>query len=69
MKAGDILDVRWQGVNAPKIKAPGKRPDVLFPGYKIHPPRRATRTGHWHDESINHGQVGLAEDGRFAATR
>ena len=37
-------------------------PDVLWPNYKARGPYAATRTGHWHDESRDHGQVGLLED-------
>jgi len=69
MQAGDVVNVRWQGVAAGNTGNSVTRPEVVYPGYKNHPPRVATRTGHWHDESINHGQAGLTEDGLFPATR
>lgn len=44
-------------------------PEMVYPGYKVRSPLRAHATGHWHDERRGHGQIGLAEDGQYPATR
>jgi hypothetical protein len=69
MRAGEAVTVRWQGVEVVPLVEPDVRPEVLYPGYKVQPPLVATRRGHWHDESTHHGQIGLAADGSFPATR
>jgi hypothetical protein len=69
MKEGETLSISWEGVSLTTSEESDKRPEMIYPGYKLRPPGVATRTGHWHDESVGHGQVGLAEDGLFPATR
>ncbi len=67
---GDTVEVCWDGVSTgSESVGQSPRPEVIYPGYKIRPPQPCWRTGHWHDERKGHGQVGLAEDGLFAATR
>ncbi|MCX5662719.1 MAG: hypothetical protein NTW19_23815 [Planctomycetota bacterium] len=74
MEAGQVAGVRWEGAKAPPEpseppKETGPRPNVMYPAYKLAPPHACHPTGHWHDERKGHGQVGLAEDGLFPATR
>ncbi|MBI4026023.1 MAG: hypothetical protein HY360_13640 [Verrucomicrobia bacterium] len=69
MKAGETIFISWEGVSPAASEEGDQRPEMIYPGYKSRPPGVATRTGHWHDESVGHGQVGLAEDGLFPATR
>lgn len=69
MKRGELVEISWQGVQATRAGSKQPRPEVVYPGYKVRPPRAAHPTGHWHDERKGHGQIGLAADGLFAATR
>lgn len=66
---GDVASFTWEGVEDASIPVESTRPDVVYPGYKVRPPHIAQATGHWHDERKGHGQIGLAEDGLFPATR
>ena len=69
MRSGEVIEVAWEGVEPCERGRVESRPAVTYPGYKIRPPQTVHPTGHWHDERNGHGQVGLAEDGLFPATR
>jgi len=69
MKKDETVAILWDGVPAKNDDVNERRPDVVWPGYKIRPPWKAKETGHWHDERNGNGQVGLAEDGLFPANR
>ena len=60
--------LRWDGVDD-ELPTPLPVPEVVWPEFRCRGPLAAYRSGHWHDERINHGQIGLAEDGLFPATR
>jgi len=68
-RKGESMELVWPP--APMEKAPDAtpRPEIVYPGCKIRPAQACHPTGHWHDERNGHGQVGLAEDGLFPATR
>jgi hypothetical protein len=68
LTAGDSVELTWEGV-VTELPAASEQPDVIWPEYKIRGPFAAYRSGHWHDERKNHGQVGLAADGLFPSTR
>lgn len=68
MESGQVAHAWWEGAAMP-AKDEQPRPTVLYPGFKLAPPHACHPTGHWHDERKGHGQVGLAEDGLFPATR
>lgn len=68
LAAGESVELTWEGVST-ELPAPSAQPDVIWPEYKIRGPFAAYRSGHWHDERKNHGQVGLETDGLFPATR
>ena len=67
LKSGESVSFGVAMDDAP-LTAPAL-PEVLYPGYKIRPLPVVLPTGHWHDERKGHGQIGLAEDGLFPATR
>lgn len=69
LKAGASVNITWEGVIVPQQMNEADRPEMIYPGYKLRPLGAATRSGHWHDESTGHGQVGLEPDGTFPATR
>ena len=71
MKAGDVVELEWfvRMSETNTNHALESRPELVYPGFKIRPPQAAHPTGHWHDERKGHGQVGLAKDGLFPATR
>ncbi len=68
LAAGEGVELTWKGVDT-ELPAASEQPDVIWPEYKIRGPFAAYRSGHWHDERKNHGQVGLVEDGLFPSTR
>jgi hypothetical protein len=68
MPAGASVVLRWEGV-ADELPDALPVPEVVWPEFRHRGPLAAYRSGHWHDERKNHGQVGLSEDGQFPATR
>lgn len=68
MRAGETVTLSQDSGVANGVPIPAI-PEIVYPGYKMRPPLRAHLTGHWHDERKGHGQIGLAEDGEFPATR
>lgn len=77
MQPGEALEAFWPAkLHSGESASRGvdeicheRRPEVVWAGYKIQPPPVPRADGHWHDERKGHGQIGLAEDGLFPATR
>jgi hypothetical protein len=66
---GEVIELVWDGVEPAAPLPAAAPPQIVWPDCKCRGPLAAYRSGHWHDERKNHGQVGLAADGLFPATR